>query len=201
MLFQGEIPKNGLVITDGIVRSYTISSSGDEQTIAFHAEGDLLPFSWLMGTTPNTLFYYEAATKVHVLQFSKDDFDEKILTDQNATSSLLDLMGRDFTSLMLRINGLEQPRAEEKIAFTLYYLLFRFGTEVDDGLWHIDLKLRHNTLASLVGLTRESTTKVLRQFDKKSIVRYSSGVYVVNKELLEKYTGEDVLQEIELGAE
>lgn len=74
LLFQGEVPRHGTLIESGVVRAYTVASSGDVQTIAFYLENDILPLSWLMDTTASSLFYYEAMTDVTLQQFSKHDF-------------------------------------------------------------------------------------------------------------------------------
>jgi CRP-like cAMP-binding protein len=196
IFFQGEAPRRGVMVSDGIVRSYTITTSGEERTIAFFTKDDILPLSWLMETTTTSLFYYEAVTDVRTLQFSREDFKEQILGDQQALLALFDTLSRDQTAAMLRINGLEQSRAEEKVAFTLYYLIFRYGVKSDDGLHTIAITLRHTTIAGLVGLTRESTSRILSSMQKQGIIDYRSGTYRVNKELLESHIGEDAFRDV-----
>lgn len=199
IFFQGESPRKGAMVASGVVRSYAIASSGEEKTIAFFTKDDILPLSWLMGTTRASLFHYEAVSDVHLLQFSRDDFKTYILDDQKALLALFNTLTKDHTAAMLRINGLEQSRAEDKIAFTLYYLVFRYGTkEPEDSLHTIGITLRHATIAGLVGLSRESTTKILGHLQRDGIVFYSQGKYRVNKTLLEQYIGEDVFRDIVL---
>lgn len=198
IFFQGEAPRRGVMISDGIVRSYTITTSGEERTIAFFTKDDIIPLSWLMETTTNSLFYYEAVSDVRTLQFSREDFKTHILGDQKTLLSLFDTLSKDHTAAMLRINGLEQSRAEEKIAFTLYYLVFRYGVSQNDS-WHvINITLRHATIAGLVGLSRESTTRILGALQKQGIIDYQGGTYRVNKELLESHIGEDAFRDITL---
>lgn len=199
IFFQGEAPRRGVMVSDGIVRSYTITSSGEERTIAFFTKDDILPLSWLMETTSTSLFYYEAVSDVRTLQFSREDFKAQVLNDQDTLLSLFKTLSTDHTAAMLRINGLEQSRAEDKVAFTLYYLVFRYGIKSDESPFHvINMTLRHATIASLVGLSRESTTKILGTLQKKGIIDYSSGTYRVNKELLEGHIGEDAFRDVSL---
>ncbi len=199
IFFQGEAPRQGVMVSDGIVRSYTITTSGEERTIAFFTKDDILPLSWLMETTSTSLFYYEAVSDVRVLQFSREDFKEQVLNDQKTLFSLFSTLSKDHTAAMLRINGLEQSRAEDKVAFTLYYLVFRYGIKPANETFHvINMTLRHATIASLVGLSRESTTKILGSLQKKGIIDYQSGTYHVNKDLLEGYIGEDAFRDVTL---
>lgn len=199
IFFQGEAPRRGVMISDGIVRSYTITTSGEERTIAFFAKGDILPLSWLMETTTVSLFYYEAVTDVRTLQFTREDFKAQVLDDPLAMRALFTTLSSDHTAAMLRINGLAQSRAEEKVAFTLYYLLFRYGTKPNGETFHtINITLRHSMIAGLVGLTRESTSRILSGLQKEGIIEYESGTYRVNKDLLESHIGEDAFRDVTL---
>lgn len=197
IFFQGEAPRRGVMVSSGIVRSYTITTSGEERTIAFFTKDDILPLSWLMETTTTSLFYYEAVTDVRTLQFTRDEFKTHILGDHQALLSLFDTLSKDQTAAMLRINGLEQSRAEEKVAFTLYYLVFRYGIKgLTDDFYTINFTLRHTTIAGLVGLTRESTTRILSSMQKQGIIDYRSGTYRVHKDLLESHIGEDAFRDV-----
>lgn len=197
VFFQGEAPRRGAMVADGAIRSYTITTSGEERTIAFFTKGDILPLSWLMGATSTSLFYYEAVSDVRTFQFSKEDFELHILKNQQSLLSLFHTLSSDHTAAMLRINGLAQSRAEEKVAFTLYYLIYRYGHQAPGETLHtIDITLRHTMLAGLVGLSRESTTKILRHLQSKGIISYDKGTYKVDKDLLENHIGEDAFRDI-----
>lgn len=198
LFFQGQIPPNALVITRGSVRAYTIASSGEERTIGFFTAGDMLPLAWLLDQVPISLFHYQALDTVRVLQFSKADFTANVLGDTTALASLVSDLSRDYSASLFRINGLEQSRADEKIASTLYFLVFRYGKPLPDGRYEIGLRLPHALLASLVGITRESTTKALRGLQKKRIISYARGIYKVNKDALEHYIDEDAFKELQL---
>jgi len=197
IFFQGEAPRRGVMVSEGVVRAYTIATSGEERTISFFTKNDILPMSWLMGTTTTSLFYYEAVSDVRTLQFTREDFKEQILLDGKTLLGMFDTLSRDYTAAMLRINGLEQSRAEDKVAFTMYYLVFRYGVATKkEDVFEIDMTLRHSTIASLVGLSRESTTKILGKLQKLNILHYQRGTYSVNKTLLENHIGEDTFRDV-----
>lgn len=198
ILFQGEVPRRAFLVNDGVVRAYTIASSGEERTIGFFTRGDLLPLAWLLNHVPYALFYYEALSDVRLLQFTKTDFEQTILDNPEALQSLFFDISRDYSASMLRVNGLEQSRADEKIAYTLYFLLFRYGRHLKESRYEIDLQLRHAVIAGMVGLSRESTTKVLRKLQQKNIISYARGIYTVDKDKLESYVGEDSFRDLRL---
>lgn len=199
IFFQGEAPRRGAMISDGIVRSYAITTSGEERTVAFYTKDDIMPLSWLMGATTTSLFYYEAVTDVRLLQFTHEDFSTYVLRNHSALTSLFETMSKDHTAAMLRINGLAQSRAEDKVAFTLYYLVFRYGTTTQGTTMQtIGIPLRHTMIAGLVGLSRESTTKILGKLQKKGIIAYEGSQYQVDKEALENHIGEDAFRDVTL---
>lgn len=196
VLFQGEVPRSVMIVRSGVVRAYTITSGGEERTVSLHGEGDILPLSWVLGTTSNSLFYYEAVTDCRLFQVPKTLFNEYLLEKPERMQAMLRQTATIYTSLLLRITGLEQSRAVEKIGFTLYYLLFTRGTETKPGIFTIDVRLSHALFGSLVGLTRESTAKNMKQLRDKGIIDYASFTYTVDKAKLEAFLGEDGFRDL-----
>lgn len=105
-------------------------------------------------------------------------------------------MASTQASLLLRVTGLCQSRATEKICYTLYYLAYRYGLERPNGMYEIDLKLTQSMLGNLIGQTRESTAKNLRILKEKGVVQYTSSTYFVHLQQLESYLGEDSFRDL-----
>lgn len=198
VFFQGEIPRKGMLVRDGVVRAYMITSTGEERVVALYGKGDIFPLPWLLGETPNTLFYYDTVAETRLMTFSKEDFFAAISKNPETMSAMLRFMGNQYTSLLLRLTGLEQSRAVEKIGFTLYYLLFRFGVEKKPGVYTINVKLSQLMISNLVGLTRESSTKNLKVLKDKGVIDYTSSTYTVDKLKLEQFLGEDSFRDLAL---
>jgi CRP-like cAMP-binding protein len=196
VLFQGEVPRAVMVIRSGVIRGYTITSGGEERTVMLHGDGDILPLTWVLGTTTNSLFYYEAVTDCRVFQVPKTAFNDFLNSRPERLRDMLRHTSTIYTSLLLRITGLEQSRAAEKIGFTLYYLLFTRGKETKPGIYKIDVRLSHALFGSLVGLTRESTAKNMKLLRDRGIIDYSSFTYTVDKAKLESFLGEDGFRDL-----
>ena len=184
------------MVRSGVIRAYTITSGGEERTVSLHGDGDILPMTWVLGVTNNSLFYYEAVTDCRVFQVPRTVFREYLSEKPERMHAMLQQTAMIYTSLLLRITGLEQSRAAEKIGFTLYYLLFTRGKEVTPGMYRIDVRLSHALFGSLVGLTRESTAKNMKQLRDKGIIDYASFTYTVNKAKLEAFLGEDGFRDL-----
>jgi len=196
VLFQGEIPRHVMIVRSGIIRAYTITSGGEERTVSLHGDGDILPLTWALGITNNSLFYFEAVTDCRVFLVPKSAFNDFLRSDPERIGGMLRHTATLYTSLLLRITGLEQSRAAEKIGFTLYYLLFTRGKEVKPGVFKIDVRLSHSLFGSLVGLTRESTAKNMKILRDRGIIDYASFTYTVDKAKLEAFLGEDGFRDL-----
>ncbi len=198
LLYQSEIPREAFIVKKGFIRAYTITSSGDERTVALHTRGDIFPLSWVYGETKNTLFYYEAGSNAEVACISKPQLIAIISSSPELMALLIRFTVNEQTALLMRITALEQSNATEKIALTLYYLLIRHGIEKKPGLFTIDIKLTQSMIASLVGLTRESTAVTIAKLKKRDVITYSNFIYVVNRRNLENLVGEDSFKDISL---
>lgn len=196
LLYQSEIPREAYVIRKGLIRTFTITSSGDERTVTLHTRGDIFPLSWVYGETKNTLFYYEASTDVELACVSKSDLLSTIAASPELTTRVLRFAVNEHTSLMMRITALEQSNAADKITLTFYYLLIRHSVERRPGLFTINIKMTQSLIASLVGLTRESTAVNIAKLKKRGVITYSNFTYVVNKSNLEKFIGEDSFKDV-----
>ena len=198
VLFQGEIPRSVMIVRDGVVRAYTITSSGEERIVALFSKGDIIPLAWALDQAPNALFYYDALSEVRVLTVPKQAFTQVIMSDKELLAQMVKFVTGEYTALLFRITGLNQSRAIEKIGYTLYYLLFRYGTPKAGDKYSIDVKMSQTVIAALVGLTRESTTKNLKLLKEKGVITYTNSTYTINKTKLENFLGEDAFRDLSL---
>ncbi len=198
LIYQGEVPRSGYLITKGAVKVYTLQKSGDEQIAAFLGPGDFLPMSWLFNKTSSSPFYYETVEFCEATSILRASIQKAITSNDDFRDYIINKLAQDQDSLLMRVTALEQSRATEKILFTLYYLLYQFG-EKQQGSDHdytINIKLTHATISALVGLTRETTATELSSLKQKGVLSYSKKIYTVNKQKLEQAVGEDGFSEL-----
>lgn len=196
LLYQGEAPRVAYMLTGGAVKAYTINAAGEEQIATFHSNNDVFPSPWIFGRTSVTLYYYEALSDCEALAVDREQLLRIFSAKPEYTAAALDYFATNYTGLLMRITALEQSRAREKIMFTLYYLLFRYGKEVKPDRYIIDLTLTHSVIASLVGLTRETTTTELSKLKQQQVLEYTTRTYTVDKKKLERLLGEDSFSDV-----
>lgn len=196
LFFQGEVPRYATIILDGVVKAYTINKEGDETIVHLFGKGAIIPTAWINHQAPSALFNYEAINDVRCIKVKRDDFDQILNDDSACMREYLEHTAHSQASMLLRITGLAQSRAAEKICYTLYYLMFRYGIDRGNGNYVIDIKLTQSMLAELIGQTRESTAKNLKLLKDAGVIDYTSSSYTVNKNRLEAYLGEDSFRDL-----
>ena len=180
ILYQGEIPRHAYILTEGIVKVYDIGSAGDEKIINFLSEGDLLPPEWVFKKAPVSLYYYDSFTSSKFYRIPRETLREAIEKVPSITNYMFKHYSRSFVGSLLEINALEQSKGSEKIIHMLQYLLMRFPGE-ESADWHkVDLRITHQDLANMTGLTRETTSTELNKLRRKGIVEYSNQHYSLN---------------------
>jgi CRP/FNR family transcriptional regulator len=195
ILYQGELPRVAYVVKSGLIKMYSISSGGEERIVDFNVSGEILASSWVFGNASSTLYYYQALEDCELYEITRADLLQYLRTPAAATK-MTDRINGQYTASLLRITALEQARARDKILFTFYYLLQRFGKEIVPGWYTIQISLTHQMIADLVGLTRETTAVELSSIKKTKVLSYKRQKYLVHKNRLLKAIGEDTFANV-----
>ncbi|PID32129.1 hypothetical protein CR970_02170 [Candidatus Saccharibacteria bacterium] len=183
IMHQGEAKLNAYAVIRGLVKVYTISAQGNEQVVTFHGPGDVFPSSWIFDTAPGALFFYQTCLETEVYCLDRETFLQKVYESPQRTQALLDHFARRYTADTVRINALQQPRAREKLLYTLFYLCQRYNTSGSPNL-EIPFPLTQQLLGGLVGLTRETTATELNKLRRLGVITYDKQHYGINAKKL-----------------
>jgi CRP/FNR family transcriptional regulator, cyclic AMP receptor protein len=199
ILYQGEAPREAQIIVSGVVRAYNISAQGEEQTVTYHIAGEFLPVDWVFKKAHGSIFFYETVSECNICMIPREKLLSYMFSTPDRKDALIDYFATNYAASLIRVSGLEQPKAQEKLLFTLYYLCQRYGEKKGDFI-EIKLSLTHQNLASLVGLTRETTTNEMNKLKKQKLLTYDNQKYVVDLEKLLDLIGEDSFRGISISA-
>ncbi len=191
LLYQGEVPRTAFVVKTGMVKVYDINTSGEEKVLTFSDQGGLLAPEWLFGKSPVSLYYADAFTDCEVHAVPRQQLHEVL----HSTSSLLAFTLNRYVNLyvgaQLHISALEQTRAAEKLLRILQWLSLRFGKEIKPNVYRIDIRLTHQDLAHMIGMTRETTAVELGKLRKQKIISYQNQRYILHVDKMRQVMGED----------
>ncbi|HMT19396.1 MAG TPA: Crp/Fnr family transcriptional regulator [Candidatus Saccharibacteria bacterium] len=199
ILYQGEVPRAACIVKSGIVRVYSISPQGDDQIVTMHVKGEFFPASWIYQKSTSTLFFYEALTDCEIVFAPRQEL--VAYWDETAAKRriLLDYFTTNYAASLIRINALEQPKARDKLLYTLYFLCMRYGKYAKtDKKVEIPISLTHQHFASLVGITRETTAMELNKLKKQRVISYKQQRYTVNLEKLSDLVGEETFRDVSI---
>lgn len=198
VLFQGEIPRSAMVLQSGLVKVYGITTGGDQRTVTLLGAGDIFPVEYLFDKSRVSLYYYEAVTDCTILTLPKTDFTQALETDPVLKDQVFQSYMAHYTSATMHIYALEHSHAQEKLVYILQYLVARFGEKQPNGLTKIELRLSHQDIAEMVGLTRETTAVELHRLKDKGLIDYQRFSYYVNVPQLVAVTGSDEFENVEV---
>lgn len=142
-------------IESGVVRTVTWLEDGSTVTLGLCGEGDVV------GQPLSTI----------------DPYQIECLTEVEATPLSTSEWYPDSDYFLTRVQQAEefmlirsQRRVEDMLLKLLTWLSRKFGREVKQGHL-IDLRLTHQDLAELIGTTRVTITRVLKQFEQQGLVQ------------------------------
>lgn len=196
LVYQGEVPKNLYMVKSGMVKLYNITDQGDERIAAFKQPGDLFPTAWSFEKATSAFYYYEAQTDGELYVVPRETFYEFINSNQNALRCVASHYLSEYAGSLMRITALEQPKASDKVLYTLYYLIQVYGKETEAGNFRISLQLTQQMIADLIGLTRETTAAELVKLKKRGILQYKGREYTINREKMILGIGEDNFKDL-----
>jgi len=196
ILFQGEVPQSVMVVQSGLVKVYGITTSGDQRTVTLLSAGDIFPVECLFNKSRVSLYYYEALTDCIMLSLPKAVFLDALQSNSALKDQIFESYMAHYTSATMHIYALEHSHAQEKVVYILQYLVARFGEKQPNGFTKIALRLSHQDIAEMVGLTRETTAVELHRLKDKKLIEYQRFAYYVNVPLLVKATGSDEFENV-----
>lgn len=191
ILVQGEVPKSTYIIKKGIVKSYNLTSQGEEKPIGFDVAGELFPVSWAFEKIKYAQFYHEAFTDCEVYSVPPQEYLAFIKKDVEQLYEVFDGFVSKYINHQMRINALEQSKAAAKVLYTIHFLCLRFGRDLKENTVQIELPLTQQDLANFMGLTRETTGIELKKLQRQGILSYRKQNYVVKTDKLDSLLDED----------
>lgn len=191
ILYQGEVPRSAYYIVEGQIKVFDIGLNGDEKIVTFSSAGEFIPPAWVFNKSPVSLYYYDAFTDCKVRIMSRQRIRETIDSDEFIARTLFDRYMGLYTGMVQHINALAQSKGVDKILYILQLLAMRFGRSLNHEDVLIAIRLTHQDIASMAGLTRETTSVELHKLKKSGVIHYQDQHYVINPKKLQAMLGSD----------
>jgi CRP/FNR family transcriptional regulator, cyclic AMP receptor protein len=198
LFYQGEVPQSAFFIKSGVIKVYNITTGGEEKIVSYEAEGSLVPSGWIFSKSPAALFYYDAFTDSQLYSIPKAELINFMNANHLAATTLLDHYASMYTAAIMHLHALEQSRARDKLLHIFQYLALRFGKPLDKNTYRVELRLTHQDIANLIGITRETVTAEISKLSKAGVIKSENLHYIVDTNKALRQVGENDFDQVNL---
>jgi len=168
ILRANDTPSSVFLIHSGYIRVYRISEQGEELTLTILRPGDFFPLTYGLNTTSNP-YYLEAITSLEFWRAPQDRFMEFIRNNMNVYIELTNKIMIRMDGVLSRMEYLIFSNAYTKIAATLLACANKFGDQQGDNII-LKVPLTHKDIATLVGITRETTSLEIKKLENNGFI-------------------------------
>jgi len=178
-------------VREGYVRMYLVLEDGKELTVSIFKPGAYFPAFLAVGNLPNT-YYYQAMTAVSVHKAPKDAVLRFMGSEPDVMAEFTRRLAVGFNGFIVSLQYFLFGTAQSRVAASLVYLAKRFGVAHLDGTIDIPIPLTHQDIASIVGLTRETTSLELEKLVFGKFIRLDrKGITIIHMTGLKQVSGGD----------
>lgn len=178
-------------IKSGFLRVFRISEQGEELTVTILKPQDLFPLTYGMTNTKKLNSYYlEAITPLEIWKVHIEQFHQFINQNSDVYEELTQRLLVRFDDALSKMEYLVFNNAYTKIVATVISCAKRFGEKQGNDII-INVPLTHKDIATLVGITRETTSLEMKKLEKQGFLS-RNGRFLVIKQI-EKLEAEAML--------
>ena len=187
LVILGEEPEAVFYLKEGYVRMSTILLSGNELTLNIYKPGSLFPMFWALGDVANN-YAFEAMTEAQIYKVPKSEVTKYLQENPDVSFDLIKRILAGVDGLLTNYHHLLVGDADSRVASAILIAAKRFGDETKEGTL-IDLKLTHQDIANLAGISRETASIAIGKLLREEILKQTKRKFVVlNMNKLHKKT-------------
>lgn len=170
---------NVFYIKSGYIRVYRISEDGEELTLTILKPGDFFPLTYGFHSSQQH-YYLEAITQLELWKAPQEQFLQFIRKDADIFYELTNRVFVRFDGFLTRFEYLVFSNAYIKVSTTLLMCAKELGEENGDQIV-VKVPLTHKDIATMVGITRETTSLEMKKLEKKGFLsRIGKNIVITN---------------------
>lgn len=168
------------LILDGKVIQYFLDIEGRERIILILSAGDLFGEITMIQQDYDQVIT-RAYTDVRLCKINKEDLMAYLVKNPQLYNSILLMFTTKFRILMSQLYDNSYFGAKGRLYRLLKRLSVQHEVKVEEGN-KIDLRITHEELASMIGSTRSTVTRLLKELEEEgAILRKGKYIIVVEK--------------------
>ncbi len=179
----GQDPSGVMWLISGVVEQYALTQEGFRIGVNLFKPPAFFPMSWAINRTHNDYFYC-AMNDVEVKLRDAGETVEFLQHNPDVTFDLLSRVYRGADGLLQKLTLTGSKVARDRLIFELITECYRFGEQVNEQAWRI--QITQTSLAARSGLARETISRELRKLSESKLIVLHRGVIEVELELLKQ---------------
>jgi CRP-like cAMP-binding protein len=191
ILYEEDTAEYMYIILEGKVKVIQTTEDGKEIFLSIHQSGEFFgEMSLIDGrTSPATVIATENST---IAIISKKDFYSSINAHSKLLHNLLLILCSRLRESWEKIQLLNLKNASQRIKILLIMLSDKYGDKTSEGIT-LNIKLTHQEMADMTGMTRETVTRVIDRWQKDGEINILKSRFIrLNYKFLQKeiYSGD-----------
>ncbi|MEN8263517.1 MAG: Crp/Fnr family transcriptional regulator [Nitrospirota bacterium] len=164
ILYEEDTNEFMYIILMGKVKAVRTTEDGKEIILAIHGSGSFFgEMSLIDGkTTPASVIATEDSL---IAIISKKDFFSIIFSHNKVTKNLMEILCSRLRKSWDTIQLLNFNNASQRTKMLFFMLSNEYGEKTHEGTM-LNIKLTHQDISDMTGLTRETVTRVIDKFQK-----------------------------------
>ncbi len=165
ILYEEDTNQFMYIILSGKVKAIKTTGEGKEVILGMHQSGDFFgEMSLINGkTTPASVIAMEDSL---VAIISKKEFYSILFSQYKVLQRLLEILSSRLRTSWDTIKLLTFNNATQRLRMLFFMLSDEHGRKMDDGIV-LDIKLSHQDMADMTGMSRETVTRVLDRWQRE----------------------------------
>nr|WP_312292290.1 Crp/Fnr family transcriptional regulator [Clostridium chromiireducens] len=179
---EGEKSDALFIINEGKVKLSKLTKEGKEQIVHIYASGDFFGELNLFSSNEKYNFDVYAISGVKICTLSKEDMSKIIISNPEISLKLLEVITKRLTETENLAQNLATNDAEIRIAYMLLEFAEKYGISTEEGL-QINLPINREEMANYTGVTRETISRKLSNFEELGIINLKGNKVLFIKQL------------------
>ena len=181
--YQGDPLTHIYLIQSGYIKAYTILDSGDTRTILLLGPGDIFPLAFSVSLDWESYhihYFYQSLSDIKLLSLPSDVLRQRIQGNLEMMNAYTSYIAASNQAILGQLEIMKNKKAIDKVSLLLPYLVAKTGKKISSNVYQLQLKLSHQEIADLSGITRETTTTLIKELEDTGVIDQSQGKWLVN---------------------
>lgn len=166
------------MIREGFVKSYTITSDGDYNTLSFYGPDAIFPLGPVLRSSDEdsaffgirSQIYFEAMTDVELCIRPLSDFMATLRNHHDYYRELTYRLLQNYEIFLARAESLQYRFAKHRVAYLILVLTDIYGRPNASDDLQLDLPLTHQEIANTLSLARETVSRAMEELKTDALI-------------------------------